>query len=184
MCCAVCERACTVDTLSTEAETLNNAARWAGLPLLHLLRQVGRNADDAMCWPKYTTCSQQTAPAGAISVALPFSLRLFCKPLPYLSFHFFLFCFLKKAQLYFFFLIVLLLPFSIAAVHHVHHDRTHKPSVSSCCLHFWTYPSCSLIWTNKKKAFSVRRYANEVARNQKAKMLSLGARKCQTHKGW
>lgn len=101
MCCAVCERACTVDTLSTEAETLNNAARWAGLPLLHLLRQVGRNADDAMCWPKYTTCSQQTAPAGAISVALPFSLRLFCKPLPYLSFHFFFcFCFLKKAQLY------------------------------------------------------------------------------------
>ncbi len=46
---AVCEKACTVDTLSAEAETLNNAAHRAGLPLLHLLRQVGRNADDAMC---------------------------------------------------------------------------------------------------------------------------------------
>lgn len=75
---------------------------------------------------------------------------------PYLTFLFisFFFVFLKKAQLYFFFLIVLLLPFSLAAVHHVHHDCTHKPSVSSCCLHFWTYPSCSLIWTNKKSLFS------------------------------
>lgn len=34
---------------SAEAETLNNAARRAGRPLLHLLRQVGRNADDALC---------------------------------------------------------------------------------------------------------------------------------------
>lgn len=49
MYCAGCERACTVDTLSAEAETLNNAARRAGWPFLHLLRQVGRNADDAMC---------------------------------------------------------------------------------------------------------------------------------------
>lgn len=48
--CTVCETACTVDSmLSAEAETLNNAARRAGWPLLHLLRQVGRNADDAMC---------------------------------------------------------------------------------------------------------------------------------------
>lgn len=38
--CVVCERACTVDMSSTEAETLNNAARRAGWPLLHLLRQV------------------------------------------------------------------------------------------------------------------------------------------------
>lgn len=68
---AACARACTVEMLGTEAETLNNAARFAGLPLLRSLRRVGRNADDAMCWPKYTTCSQQTAPAGAISVALP-----------------------------------------------------------------------------------------------------------------
>lgn len=50
------------------------------LALLHLLRQVGGNADDAMCWPTYTTCSQQTVPAGAISP----SLSLF--PSPSLSF--------------------------------------------------------------------------------------------------
>lgn len=47
--CTVCERASTVDALSAEAGTLNNAARRAGWPLLRLLRQVGRNADDAMC---------------------------------------------------------------------------------------------------------------------------------------
>lgn len=49
ICCALSEAECTVDKLSTEAETLNNAARRAGWPRLHLLRQVGRNADDAMC---------------------------------------------------------------------------------------------------------------------------------------
>lgn len=50
------------------------------------------------------------------------------------------------------------------------------------CIFEPTLPVASSEQT-KKKAFSVRRYASEVARNQKAKMLSLGARKCQTHKG-
>lgn len=89
-----------VDVLSTETQALINAAPCAGLlPPLRLLRQVWRYADDAMCWPKYTTCSQQTAPAGAIVVAPPFSLSSFCKPS---AFSFFSFLSLNKTTVFFF----------------------------------------------------------------------------------
>lgn len=76
---------------------------------------------------------------------------------PYLTFLFisfsaFLFIFFKEGSIvcFYFFLIVLLLPFSFSAVRHVHHDHTHKPSMSSCCFHFCTYPPVA---SSEKKAF-------------------------------